>query len=43
MENTKLSSKAEIRYRYNQVQQLTQVTTLESDKTKIKYHTQESQ
>ena len=40
---TKVKKKANIRYRYNQVQNLTRSTIWESDKTTRKHYTQESQ
>ena len=40
---TKVSKKAKIRKRYNQVPNLTQGTTWKSDKNTSKHHTQESQ
>ena len=39
----KVSKKAKIRNRYNQVPHLTQTTTWESDKNTRKHHIQESQ
>ena len=41
--NTKVSKKAKIRNRYNQVPHLTQETSDESDKNTRKHHIQESQ
>ena len=39
----KVGKETKIRNQYNQVPHLTQDTTWESDKNKIKHHTQESQ